>query len=388
MRVVNHKLNLTAMKKYSGTITRRSFVEGSGVVAGGLTLLPGSVINGLGRQTRNNIPDIFARDTGKMVNTNSPPSTGTPISDSSDKKEAFILKKLPDYYKLGCSTVKIGMCQVFTEEWAVEANIERTLEAIDLAARQGAEIAVTPECVFHGYPFDESNGKSESFRKKLFSVAESPEGENLKLFREKARDKGIYVLVGFAEKGEGEVIHNTAALISPEGRYVYLYRKVHCRHFENINHWGYFTPGSDFYTADLQFNGKHFNVGTIICFDREIPESLRCIRSLGAELVLCPLATDTSDMTKYKNETDNEIITRVGSTCNELFIVVVNHAGRFNGGSFITGPKGELFCQMNDDPGVLTYDVPAGIISEEFHNKPLGWMGWGYRRPDIYKKYI
>jgi predicted amidohydrolase len=93
-------------------------------------------------------------------------------------------------------------------------------------------------------------------------------------------------------------------------------------------------------------------------------------------------------MTSYKNETNNEVITRVGSTCNEMFIVVVNHAGRFNGGSFITGPKGELLCQMTADPGVLTYDVPAGIISEEFHNEPLGWMGWGYRRPEIYKKYM
>ena len=104
-------------------------------------------------------------------------------------------------------------------------------------------------------------------------------------------------------------------------------------------------------------------------------------------MVLCPLATDTSDMTLLRNETDNEMITRVGSTCNELFIVVVNHAGRFNGGSFITGPKGELFCQMNADPGVLTYELPVGAISNEFHSEPLGWMGWGYRRPEIYKKY-
>ncbi len=96
------------------------------------------------------------------------------------------------------------------------------------------------------------------------------------------------------------------------------------------------------------------------------------MRSLGAEIVLCPLATDTSDMTTYKNETDNEIITRVGSTCNELFMVVVNHAGRFNGGSFITGPKGDLLCQMNADPGVLTYEVPIGRISNVFHNEPPG----------------
>ena len=302
--------------------------------------------------------------------------------------ERYILKTLPEYYTKGYSSLKIGLCQVYTEEWAVEANIRRTLEAIDIAARQGAEIAVTPECVFHGYPEDESLGKSESFKRKLFSVAELPDGENLKLFKKKAIEKGIYILVGFVEKGEGDMIHNSAALISPSGDFEYVYRKVHCRHFENINHWGYFTPGSNFYTAGLRIGQKQFRAGTIICFDREIPESLRCMRSLGAELVLCPLATDTSDMTLYRNDADNEIITKAGSACNEMFIVVVNHAGRFNGGSFITGPKGELFCQMNSEPGVLTIEVPLGIISKEFHNKPLGWMGWGYRRPEIYKKYI
>ena len=311
-----------------------------------------------------------------------------PDPASQNEKESYILKKLPEYYNKGYSTLKIGMCQVYTEEWAVVANINRTLDAIDLAASQGAEIAVTPECVFHGYPVDETKGKSLSFKRKLFSVAESPHGENMRLFRDKAREKGIYILVGFVEKGEGELIHNSAALISPGGDFVYIYRKVHCRHFENINHWGYFSPGNDFYAADLQFREKQFMTGTIICFDREIPESLRCMRSLGAVLMLCPLATDTSDMTIYRNEADNEIITRAGAACNEMFMVVVNHAGRFNGGSFITGPKGELFCQMNSEPGVLTIERPLGIISEEFHNEPLGWMGWGYRRPEIYKKYI
>lgn len=280
------------------------------------------------------------------------------------------------------------MCQVFTEEWQVEANIRRALEAIDIAAMQGAEIAVTPECVFHGYPVDETNGKSHAFRKKLFAIAETPDGENLQLFRDKARQKKIYILAGFVEKGQGGQIHNTAALIAPDGGYVYLYRKVHCRHFENISHFGYFTPGTDFYTSQLKLKEGTFSTGTIICFDREIPETLRCMRSIGSELVLCPLATDTSNMALLENKSDNEMITRTGATANEQFIVVVNHAGRFNGGSFIVGPLGELLCQMNDQPGVLSFDVPVGVIGAKFHNEPLGWMGWGYRRPDIYSKYI
>lgn len=295
---------------------------------------------------------------------------------------------LPEYYTKGYPKVRIGMCQVYTEEWEVEANINRTLEAIDEAASQGAEVAVTPECVFHGYPIDETNGKSDTFRKRLFGIAESPESEHLQLFRDKARQKRIHVLVGFVEKGLNGQIHNTAAMISPDGTYVYLYRKVHCRHFENINHFGYFTPGNGFYSSSLKLKEGNFNTGTIICFDREIPETLRCMRAIGSELVLCPLATDTANMALTGNLADNEMITRVGSTGNELFIVVVNHAGRFNGGSFIVGPLGELLCQMNDQPGVISIDVPVGVIPAKFHNEPLGWMGWGYRRPDIYSKYL
>jgi len=304
------------------------------------------------------------------------------------QRKNFILNDLPDYYKPEYPGVNIGLCQVHTEEWDVEGNIKRALEAIDTAADQNAEIAVTPECVLHGYPMDESNGKSASFRKKLYDIAEPADGKHLKLFRDKAAEKGIHILVGFVEKGIGSLLHNTAVLISPAGDYIYLYRKVHCRHFESIHHSGYFTPGNDFYSSELKLKEGAFNAGTIICFDREIPESFRCMRSLGAEIVLCPLATDTSDMTTYKNSVDNEIITRAGATCSEQFTVVVNHSGRFNGGSFIVGPMGELFCRMNEQPGVLTYKVPVGIISEKYHNKPLGWMGWGYRRPEVYSKYI
>lgn len=315
---------------------------------------------------------------------------GTAHSQSmpSDDRKPFILKDLPEEYAPGYSSIKIGMCQVYTEEWKIEDNIKRTLQAIDTAADQGAEIAITPECVFHAYPFDDSHGESEAFRKKLFDIAEPLSSRNVNLFKDKAREKSIHILVGFVEKGDDGKIHNTAALISPRGEFVYVYRKVHCRHFENINHWGYFTPGEDFYSAELSFAGKKYHIGTMICFDREIPESLRCLRALGAELVLCPLATNTSEMTYYKNRADNELITRIRATSNEQFIVVVNHAGRFNGGSFIVGPYGELFCQMTEDPGVLTYDVPIGIISQKLHSEPLSWMGWGYRRPDIYAKYI
>jgi hypothetical protein len=45
-------------------------------------------------------------------------------------------------------------------------------------------------------------------------------------------------------------------------------------------------------------------------FDREVPESVRCLRSLGAEFIRCPLATNTSDMSQLSLAAHNENITQ------------------------------------------------------------------------------
>jgi N-carbamoylputrescine amidase len=312
----------------------------------------------------------------------------TKRTEKSGKDKPYFIETLPEYIDADTETLKVGICQVYTEPWDLDNNYKRTLAAIEEAAGKGAEIAVTPECVIHGYSWDDSRGKSDLFRKQIFAAAEDPEGERLSIIKNLAKRLGIYILTGFVEKGLKNKIHNTAALISPDGSYVYKYRKVHCRHFESIRHWGYFTPGNQFYSENLNFGQKNFNVGTMICFDREIPESLRCLRALNSEIVLCPLATDTSDLIRFNNRADNEQITRIRATSNELFIVVVNHAGRFNGGSFIVGPMGEVFCQLTENPEVVVYDVPVGAIGKKFHSEPLGWMGWGYRREEVYKKYI
>ena len=67
------------------------------------------------------------------------------------------------------------------------------------------------------------------------------------------------------------------------------------------------------------------------------PSPIRCVRSLGAEIVLCPLACDTTPVEASPGYGHNEAITRTRAAENEVFIVVVNHANRFNGGSYCAG---------------------------------------------------
>ncbi len=290
----------------------------------------------------------------------------------------------PDIQEAGLPRLRVGLCQVATEEWDVAGNLARTLDAIGAAARAGADVAVTPECVLHGY----ADQSTPEMRARARALAEDVDGASLQAVRGLAREVGIGVLLGFAERGAGDAVYNSAALIGADGGVHLVYRKVHCRSFESARHDGIFTPGDSFQVAPLAGRHGAFSVGVVICFDREIPESVRCLRALGAQLVLCPLATDTGRLTAWQEFTDNEAVTRCRAAENEVFIAVVNHSQRFNGGSFVVGPGGEILCQLGAAPEVRVVDVPMGVIGKRFHGQPLGWMGWGYRRPDVYARYL
>lgn len=288
-------------------------------------------------------------------------------------------KKTPDLDAGGFSSLKVALCQVETREWDVAGNLERLIGCVEEAAAAGAEVAVTPECVLTGYP-----GPCGDYLAKMIQTAEPIDGPSVTALRERASALGVALAVGFAEAVSDRRFHNTMALFDRDGAVLMHYRKVHCRDFEDVRSGGIFRAGDRFYASDLVGEKDTFRIGAMICFDREVPETTRCLRSLGAQLVVCPLACDTSDAAKPRDFVDNEVITRVRATENEMFIAVVNHAGRFNGGSYVVGPGGEVLSQMDDRPGVDVVDVPVGIVRERFHSQPLGWMGWGYRRPEIY----
>ena len=50
------------------------------------------------------------------------------------------------------------------------------------------------------------------------------------------------------------------------------------------------TPGEDFYVTTLDTEAGEVQVGAMICYDREFPESARILMLKGAELILVPNA--------------------------------------------------------------------------------------------------
>ncbi|MEO7115580.1 MAG: carbon-nitrogen hydrolase family protein [Caldimonas sp.] len=289
----------------------------------------------------------------------------------------------PEIYGRSYARVRVGLCQIRTVPWSIEENLTSTLAALNEAAERGAQLAITPECVLHGYA---AEPEKQAHLARLRVCAEPVDGPSMRRISEVARRRRMAVVVGFAERGSGDQIHNSAAVFDATGRLVDCYRKIHCRDFERIEGGGGFTPGSRFVVCPIRTAEMEFRLGVMICFDREISETVRCLRSLGAELIACPLACDTSSLNVLERYADNELITRCRAAENEVFIAVVNHAARFNGGSFAVGPRGETLVQLGIEQDVQIVELPLGGVRAAYHGKPLGWMGWGYRRPAVYER--
>ncbi len=290
----------------------------------------------------------------------------------------------PDIKHEEFSGIKLGLCQVETKHWDLEGNFQRTEDALRDVAKAGAELAITPENVLQGYP----PPNTDKDRQHLREVSEPLDGKYIARLKNLVRELSIDIVFGFAEVSETGHYHNSCLYMDCRGDLKAVYRKVHCRPFEDINHDGLYTPGSEFRVATFKRGDREFKIGMMICFDREIPESVRCLRSLGAQLIACPLATNTARVDQYFEKADNELLTRARSAENELFIAVVNHSGTYNGGTFVTGPSGEMITQLGEGSETEVLQVPVGIVPEKFHADPLGWAGWGYRRPNIYKPYL
>jgi predicted amidohydrolase len=115
----------------------------------------------------------------------------------------------------------------------------------------------------------------------VLNVAEPLDSRTIAKVRETVRELGMDVVFGFAERDGGRVF-SSAAFISREGELLDVYRKVHCRDFEDVGRDGWFTPGDRFSVLERAYGERSFRIGTMICSDREVTETVRCLRALGA----------------------------------------------------------------------------------------------------------
>jgi formamidase len=157
-----------------------------------------------------------------------------------------------------------------------------------------------------------------------------------------ARENGVWLVPGSVyEHGEGDRVHNTCLVLSPEGELAASYRKV----FPWQPHESS-APGDRFTTFDIPEVGR---IGLSICYDGSFPETCRQLAWMGAEVVLQPTLTTTSDRNQEL------VMARANAIFNQLYVVSLNAGSPAAlGRSLVADPEGLVRLEAGDGEELLT----------------------------------
>ena len=196
------------------------------------------------------------------------------------------------------SHLNIALLQMAAHGTDQETNRAKGDQFCRIARQLGADIALFPEMWNIGYTayspdadnddFDPRDPAYDEPRRAWQALAIDTNSPFVTHFRHLARELEMAIAITYLETWPGAP-RNTVSLIDRHGEIVLTYAKVHTCDFSMEEAC---TPGEDFYVCPLDTGHGPVQVGAMICYDREFPESARILMLKGAEIILTPNACD------------------------------------------------------------------------------------------------
>lgn len=276
--------------------------------------------------------------------------------------------------------------------------------AVRAAAGMGADIALFPEMWSTGYVDDAPSADVRAdtgteadddpwhtLRAWLAERAVARTSAWVQHFAALAREVQMAIAITYLEAWPGPGSdagagsggpRNTVTVFDRHGREVLTYAKVHTCAFDAPECW--LTPGDDFPVATLDTAAGPVQIGAMICYDREFPESARLLMLGGAEVVLVPNACEM--------EANRLGQLRARAYENMLVVALANYPAPLHGGHSVAydpfafdGPDGA----SRDTTLVLADAGPAVVLATVDLPRLRAYRAaetWGnaFRRPRTY----
>ncbi|MBL9131997.1 MAG: carbon-nitrogen hydrolase family protein [Verrucomicrobiaceae bacterium] len=168
---------------------------------------------------------------------------------------------------------KLALAQMPVIGGESAANVARAVEHIAQAARDGAAFVLLPEALDCGWCHSSA----------LSDAGGIPDGDACLKLREAAKAHRVHVCAGLVERA-GDLLFNSAVLISPEGDVLLHHRKIN--ELAMAHH---------LYACGDRIGVAHTPLGTIgimICADGFAPDLAvsRSLGLMGAQIILSPCA--------------------------------------------------------------------------------------------------
>lgn len=260
-------------------------------------------------------------------------------------------------------------------------NINKAIEMVTEAAKQGARLILLPE--LFSLPYFCKTQKP-IYLKEAYPAEEHPV---LDIFSHLAEQLNVVLPVSFFERS-GQCYFNSVAMIDSDGEILDVYRKSHIPDGPGYQEKFYFSPG------DTGFKVWETDVGIIgcaICWDQWFPEAARIMTLMGAEILCYPTAIGSEPQdTSIDSKQHWQTAMQGHSAANIIPLVVSNRIGKecdddvcinFYGSSFMTDHQGQIITESPRDAEIIQYaEWDLNGITEARHS----WGLFRDRRPELY----
>lgn len=221
--------------------------------------------------------------------------------------------------------------------------------AVEGLSDQAIDLLVLPELFLCGYNIGDAIG----------GRAQSPDGPAFRKIGRLARESGVAIAFGYAEKTRGR-IYNSAACVAKDGSVIGAHRKLLLPPGFESDRFG---RGSD---CSL-FRLGAFKIAFLICYDAEFPEAFR--RVGVADLVLVPTALAA----QWSVVAQRVIPARAFE--NGVFVCYANHCGMENGleylgSSCIVAPDGTDMARADNGEALISARLQRSRVGQARQRLP------------------
>ena len=269
--------------------------------------------------------------------------------------------------------MRVAVCQL-NSQCDREANLASALHWVEQAAANRADVIALPEYTEYQGPPDEVVARAE--------VIPGPTSDR---FAAKARELGVWILVGSIREAVGDGIRcaNTSLLFNRRGELVARYRKLHLYDVDLAGRVSYLesatvAAGSELVTAQIE----GITVGLSICYDLRFPELFRLYALAGAKVLFVP-----ASFMLYTGRDHWEVLLRARAIENQCFVVAPGQFGKYPpagicyGRSMIIDPWGTVLSCAADSVGIAYADLDFARLDTIRAELPA----LRNRRAEIYK---
>ncbi|AZG48198.1 carbon-nitrogen hydrolase family protein [Gordonia insulae] len=260
--------------------------------------------------------------------------------------------------------LRVALWQCESAPGRVEDNLARLESAIAAAARQSADLLVTPEMMITGYDIGAEDAR------RLADPVGGPVGVRVARM---ARRHDVAVLYGCAESTPDGLVYNAIRLVGRDGTSLATHHKTHL--FGELDR-RMVAAGQ---TAPPVIDCAGWRLGLLTCYEVEFPELVRGLALRGADLVCVP----TANMIEY--DVVQDVLVPARALESQVYVAYANYCGAegdlvYGGRSEMAAPTGLVVAAAGRGPELIVVDIDRRTLDETRERYPY----LNDRRPEIY----